>query len=422
MTGPLSGLKIVEMTTAIQGPAAGLYFANMGADVVKVEPPLGDSSRGFRGPNNGLPNTAPSPAFVAFNKGKRSVTLDVHSPIGRDVVQGLLRRADVFLSNYRAPALTRMGLGLDAVNEQFPNLVVGHVNGFGPLGPDADKAMLDGAAQARGGLMSLSGQAEHRPTPPGAALADTAGGMQLALACVTALVARQATGRGQIVRTSSLGAQIWLQQWELQHAAMTGRPLSREGHHHPILRAPYGVYETADGAYIMFVVAMTNEAWEAFWIFVDQPQHILDPRWDDGAKRIGAPGSNDGLDEIRAALEAAFRSRSVNDWEQFLYGQPDIIWERVRDHAAVLSDPQNAANGYVTPLHVPGVGGTQTPGTLVSFSDTATGPLRPPPALGAHTREVMAELSFDEQTIDAVVERCETVRQETLAAAGLDVD
>jgi crotonobetainyl-CoA:carnitine CoA-transferase CaiB-like acyl-CoA transferase len=416
MPGPLHDIRVVEMTTAIQGPAAGLFFANMGAEVIKVEPPTGDTSRNYRGPNNGLPADAPVPAFVAFNKGKRSVTLDVHSELGNLVVQRLLANADVFISNYRALALTRMNLGLDELTAKYPKLVVGHVNGFGPRGADADKAMLDGAAQARGGLASMSGPSGGMPNPPGAALADTSGGLQLALACITALVARGSTGRGQIVRTSSLGMQIWLQQWELQHAAMTGNALTREANHHPMLKAPYGVYETSDGEYIMFIVAMTNEAWEAFWIFADQPERILDENWDSPAKRVGAPGTQEGLADIREAMAAVIRTRTVAEWVEFLYTQPEIIWERVRSHDDVLSDPQNIANAYITDLQLDGVGMTRTPGTLMEFSDTATEPVRQPPALGQHTREVLTALGFTEDDAIAVIDRTEELRQEALAA------
>ena len=418
MSGPLAGIRVVEMTTAIQGPAAGLYFANMGADVIKVEPPMGDSSRNYRGPDNPLPDDAPGPAFVAVNKGKRSITLDGHTELSTAVIRRLLADADVFLSNYRADALARMKLDLDELVTEYPGLVVGHVNGFGPLGPDADKAMLDGAAQARGGLTSMCGWPGELPTPPGAAVADTSGGMQLALACVTALVARSSTGRGQLVRTSALGAQLWLQQWELQHAAMTGKPLVREGNFHPVLKAPYGVYETSDGRYIMFVVAMTNEAWEAFWIFADQPEQILDERWDSSPKRIGASGTVDGLAAIRAAMATAFASKTAAEWERFLYSEPEIIWERVRSHDEVLTDPQNLANGYVTSVDVPVIGTVPTAGTLIDFSDTPTGDVRRPPLLGEHTPQVMRSLGFSDDDVTQATSEVESARAELLALLG----
>lgn len=311
MSGPLQGLTVVELATAIQGPAVGLYFANMGADVVKVEPPMGDLSRYHRGVNNALPPDAYGSQFVAMNKGKRSVQADLKTDLGEALMDRLLQRADVFVSNFRASALSRMGLDLDDLSARYPQLVVGHVNGFGPRGPDADKAMLDGAAQARGGIASMSGHLGETPTPPGVAIADHAGAMQLALACVTALHARVSTGRGQVVRTSSLGAQLWLQMWELQHSYLTGTQLEREGSHHPNIKAPYGVYMTKDGIAVLFVVAMTDEAWTDFWIFVDKPDALLMSEWDTAGKRIGMAGSDTALPEIRALVSEAFLSRTM---------------------------------------------------------------------------------------------------------------
>ena len=415
MPGPLAGLRVVELATAIQGPAVGLYFANMGADVIKVEPPMGDASRYHRGVNNNLPQDALCSQFLAMNKGKRSVALDMHTDLGRAAMERLLAGADVFVSNYRASALERMGVKFEALLEQNPRLVVGHVNGFGPQGEDADKAMLDGAAQARGGLASMTGPQGATPMPPGAAVADHAGAMQLALGCATALVNRAATGRGQLVQTSSLGAQLWLQMWELQHSAITGVPLSREGAHHPNIKAPYGVYTTADGVSIVFVVAMTDDAWTAFWVFMERPEALLMEEWDSPAKRIGLEPREKGLREIRQLMSEAIGSKTFAELAAFFASQPEIIWERVRSHDEVLADPQNIANDYIVDINLPVTGATKTVGALMAFS--ATPPPQPsaPPALGAHTAEVMAELGFAAADVEAVQTHCESVRDQAYA-------
>ena len=415
MSGPLAGLRVVELATAIQGPAVGLHFANMGAEVVKVEPPMGDPSRYHRGVNNTLPDGAYGSQFVAMNKGKRSVVLDLHAEPAPQVMHALLRTADVFISNYRAAALARMTLDLEELTERYPRLVVGHVNGFGPRGPDAAKAMLDGAAQARGGLVSVTGVAGDTPTPPGAAVADHAGAMQLALGCVTALVARATSGRGQLVRTSSLGAQLWLQMWELQHSFLTGTPLSRAGVHHPNIKGPYGVYATSDGVAILFVTAVTDEAWSDFWIFVDRPQTILMEPWNTPGKRLGMSGSDAGLAEIRALMAQAIASKRWHEWEAFLGAQPEIIWERVRGHDEVRTDPQNTTNDYIVDLELPVSGTTSTVGTLMDFSATPAARPKPPPPLGAHTAEVMADLGFDADAIATVTAHAEAVRDTMFA-------
>ncbi|MDE0064161.1 MAG: CoA transferase [Gammaproteobacteria bacterium] len=416
MPGPLAGLNVVELATSIQGPAAGLYFANMGARVVKVEPPVGDPSRYHRGVGNALPEDAPAPQFLAMNKAKRSVTLDLYTGLGRAVMAKLLENADLFLSNFRASGLARMGLDLDELPERYPQLVVGHVNGFGPRGPDADKAMLDGAAQARGGLASMSGRPGEMPMPPGVAVADHAGAMQLALGCVTALLNRAATGRGQVVRTSSLGAQLWLQMWELQHAALTGTRLTRAGTHHPNILGPYGVYRTSDGVEVLFVTALTEEAWAEFWIFFDKPEVILKEEWNSATKRLGFSGSEAGVAGIRRHLSEAFASKTFDAFAGFAATQPELICERVRGHDDVLTDPQNLANGYVVGLELPSIGETPTIGTLMDFSATPTVPPGQPPPLGAHTAEVMTELGFAAADVDSVLGHCKREWQEAYAA------
>ena len=416
MPRPLEGLQVVELAIGIQGPSVGLHFANMGADVIKVEPPAGELNRLHRGVNNTLPEGAFGSQYVAMNKSKRSICLDAHTELGAATMGRLLARADLFVSNYRAPALSRMGLDLNDLTKRYPRLVVGHANGFGSLGPDTDKAMLDGAAQARGGLASLSGPQGDTPMPPGAAIADTAGAMLLALACTTALITRGITGRGQLVQTSSLGGQLWLQMWELQHSAMTNTPLKRDGRHHPNIPGQYGVYETANGGAILLVGTMTEEAWEGFWAFADRPEVVLREEWDTPGKRVGLAGDTDNLEELRQLTTEAFRSKTVGDWETFLRSQPEIIWERVRGHDDVLTDPQNIANEYIVDLDLPISGMTRTVGTLMAFSDTPTSLPVAPPALGAHTDEIMAELGFTDADAESVKADAATSQRGMFAA------
>lgn len=423
MSRPLEGLQVVEVATGIQGPAVGLHFANMGADVIKVEPPGGEVNRYHRGANNDLPEGAYGSQYVAMNKGKRSICLDAHTELGAAIMEKLLERADLFVCNYRASALTRMGLDLNELTQRYPRLVVGHANGFGPRGPDAHKAMLDGAAQARGGLASLSGPKDGAPMPPGATIADTAGAMLLALACATALITRGRTGGGQLVQTSSLGGQLWLQMWELQHSAMTGTPLVREGSHHPNIPGQYGVYETGDGAHILLVGTMTEDAWAAFWAFADKPEVVLRQEWDTPAKRIGLAGTADNIDELRQFTTAAFRAKRLDEWETFLRGQPEIIWERVRGHADVLTDPQNLENDYVVDLDLPISGPTKTVGTLMTFADTPTELPGMPPALGEHTAEIMTEFGFTQADVELVKTQAEADQHGMFAAyLGDDAD
>ncbi|MFN0090430.1 MAG: CaiB/BaiF CoA transferase family protein [Acidimicrobiales bacterium] len=404
--GPLTGIKVLELTVAIQGPHAGAYLADMGAEVTRVERPGGELNRYVRHPGF-TPLDGMGAQYVAMNRGKRAIALDAHSELGRAVLRRLAAQADVFLTNYRREALERMQLGYAELAARNPRLVYARVSGFGPRGPDADKAMLDGAAQARSGIAAVSGPPDGPPMPPGAAIADHAGSMQLALGVMTALYARERTGRGQEVDVSSLGAMMWLQAWEIALTGMAAEPITRAGQHNPNILCPYGVYQAKDGGAFLFAVAMSDESWDDFWVFVDQPEVVTDPRWSTAAKRIGARGSSEGVEEIRERMRAAFASKTTAEWEAFLGGQPEIIYERVQDYEQLRADPQVEANGYLAPVEVPGFGRARVVANVVQLSDTPGGGVRrPPPLLGEHTAEVMDELGFTAEEIAEVLASC----------------
>lgn len=417
MTEPLSGIRVLEMATAIQGPGAAMFLGDMGAEVIKVEPPVGDGSRYHRGANNTLPPEAMGAQFISMNRGKRSVCIDYNTPLGKQVVQRLLGECDVFLTNFRASALKRMGLDFETLHARHPKLVHASVNGFGPLGPDADKAMLDGAAQARGGVIAITGPANGSAMAPGAAIADTAGAMQFALAVMTGLLARERTGLGQQVQSSSLGAQLFLQMWELQHSIITGQSLTRAGAHHPNILSPYGVYRTSDGGAFLFAVAMSDESWFAFCDFAGLPDLAADPHWSNGGKRIGYAGDPGNVEVSRARMAEAFAKKTTAQWSAFLATQPEIIYERVRDYMDVLTDPQNAANGYIVDMDLPVIGPSKVVGNLIGLSATPGSVKGPPPALGEATAEVMGRLGFANAEIDSVVAQANAQRELLRAAA-----
>ena len=351
---------------------------------------------------------------MTMNHWKKSKELDAHTDNGKRVLHELIKQSDVFVTNYRAEALDRMSLSYDHLRKTNERLIYGRVSGFGPKGKDADKAMLDGAAQARGGLAAVSGPVDGPPMPPGAAIADHSGAMQLSLGIMTALFAREQTGQGQEVNTSALGTMMWLQSWELTHTAMTGVSLTRDGQYNPSIASPYGVYQASDGGSFLLAVAMSNESWDEFLVYGGKPDLALDTRWNTAAKRIGILGDGDGVTEVRAELQEAFASHTTAEWEAFFGEQPEIIYERVQSYKEILVDPQANANNYLAEVTVPNYGTTQVVSNVVQLSETpGLGARRPPPYLGEHTSEIMLDLGFSAAEVDQVLAPIEA------AAAGI---
>ena len=416
MSEPLEGFTVVELASAVQGPAAGLYLCDMGAELLKVEPPIGDSSRHGRNRNNETPEGTYGPQFVAVNRGKRSLSIDLTKDLGKKALHRLLEQADVLLTNYRMPALKKLGFDYETLHSIYPDLIYANVNGFGPEGPDSDKAMLDGAAVARGGMLSLTGKKGELPVLLGSVVGDTGGAMQLALGVLTALLARERHGGGQKVSVSGLGAQLWFQQWELTHESMTGKLLERDGQHHCNLRGAYGLYQTSDSKAILLASSMTLESWDAFCVFADVPELVFHPKLQTPGGRLGEGLTDAESDEIREKLVAAFLGKTALEWDDFLRTQPEIIWERVRDHREVFEDEQSLINGYFTQVNVPGLGERATVGNLVKMSETPGSEKGDPPALGEANNEILSRAGIDEKEIVEINSTVEAARASAIAA------
>ena len=411
MSGPLEHLRVIDMGVAIQGPGAALFVRDMGAEVIKIEAPIGESSRYHRGFGNDLPQGTPGSQFIAMNRGKRSLCLDVTTDLGLQAMHRLLKTADVFITNFRLSALDRLQLGYEHVHELNPSLVYASANGYGPNGPDAEKAMVDGTAIVRGGLASVTGY-DDGPLLPGAMIADTSSAMFFTAAIVTALVARERDGVGQLVQTSALGSQLWLQMWELTHAWMTSSKIPRIGPHHINMPGPYGIYETSDGGHYLFAMVNANEAWDAFWIFANAPEEALDERWDTPMKRVIGEVSHEDVEELQGKIRSVFKTKSTQEWQTFLSSQPDIIWERVQNYEEVRTDPQVVTNGYVEQMPVSDLVETSVVGNLAQFSQTPSSTHGPPPKLGEHNGELLTELGFSDQEQASIDQRLQEVRIE----------
>ena len=416
MAQPLSGIKVVEMGMAIQGPAAGVYLSDMGAEVLKVEPPIGDSSRFHRGVNNNTPPETPGAMFIAGNRGKKSVCLDVHSEKGRDILQAMIADADVFMSNYRPVFLNRLSLDYESLRKCNPRLIYAVVNGFGPLGPDVNRPMVEGAAQARGGVANLCGPSDGLAMMPGATTADGTGAIGFALGIMTALLERERHGTGQSVSTSALGAQIFIQSWEIQQCILTGEPLQRAGSYMPNIRGPYGIYEASDGGMFLFTL-VGDEGWGLLCEKGGDPELANDENWNDAFKRMGAAPemqSEESVLNVRDRMKTIFKRKTTAEWRDFFRSRDDCIVEKIQDHSEVLSDPQVLANDYVVPMSFEGIGESMVVGNQVQLSETPAVIKRPPPQLGDSTREVMKNLGYSDQDVDEVESHTLEIRKKFL--------
>ena len=420
MPEPLEGFRVVELGTAIQGPAAALFLSDMGAEVIKIEPPTGEANRMHRGANVPFPADAHSTQFVAGNRGKKSLWLDANGERGRATLYRLFERADVFVSNYRQSALDRMGYSYETLRELNPRLIYAVVNGFGPKGALSDKAMVDGAAQARGGLMSLTGRPGGSPTIAGAAIADTSGAMQFALGIMTALVTRERYGVGQKVNTSGYGAQIWLQLWELTHSSMTGQALSQAGNHLMNVPGMYGIYETKSGEFLFLAFPLTKDSWLAMCDFLGEPELAADPRWHNTALRIGMTDPDEHYDLMRERLTAAFLRKPMKECEEFLDSEPEIIWNRVASHDEVINDPQALANDYFVDMDISGVGPTRVVGNLVHLSETPGSAKGPSAEQGQHTEEILLELGYSWDEITSLNDETQAGIRRAFIKAGIE--
>lgn len=328
-------------------------------------------------------------------------------------------RADVFLSNFRESALERLGLGYETLKELNPRLVYACANGFGPIGPIAGKKMFDGAAAARSGLLNVTGPAGGPPNLPGAVVTDTTGARELALAIMTALLARERFGKGQKVNTSAFGAQIWSQRWEITHVSMTGHAATRMGGHLAILPGMYGVYETSDKGAIFIADGIVGpepeETWKRLCQFGGMSELGVNTRFNSGYKRSGGKDEEAANTIFRQLLRTLFGSRTQLEWEAFLQGEPNIIWESVKTYADVLADPQASANGYITDIEVPGIEGpVKTTGNTVHLSTTPGSTKRIPPLVGEHTEEVLADAGFSTAEIRNVIEQTQEILEHRL--------
>ncbi|MCU4975449.1 CoA transferase [Halobacteria archaeon AArc-m2/3/4] len=382
MSGALDGVTVADFTQMMQGPWATQKLADMGADVIKIERIGGEWERSLEAGGELLEDI--SPFFLAMNRNKRSIEVDLKSDRGREIALEIVRDADVLVENFRPGVMDRFGLGYDDVQEVNPEIVYVSSTGFGRDGPYADRPGQDLLLQSMSGIARYTGRRDDPPTPVGTAVVDEHSATLIALHTMFALFHRERTGEGQRVDANLLNAALDIQCQELTAALNMDETFERseEGIAQAWLGGPYGIYETADG---YLAIAMTPMPHLAETVGIDELAEY------DTSKAV-----YEHRDEIKRTLEAYTRERSTDDLLEKLL-EADIWAAPVQDFDDVNKNPQVEHNEMLLELEHPNGGTFTTTGFPVDHSATPAKIRQHPPVAGEHTDEILEELGYDER-------------------------
>ncbi|TGD95720.1 CaiB/BaiF CoA transferase family protein [Methylobacterium nonmethylotrophicum] len=392
-SGPLAGVKVIELAHIMAGPVCGMMLGDMGAEVVKVEKSEGgDDTRRMVPPAL----AGESAAYMMMNRGKSGLALDLKAPEGRAVLRRLLADADVLIENYRAGTMEKLGFGYEALRAERPGLIYCSLSGFGRTGPYADRAGFDLVAQGMSGLMSITGEGPGRPpVKSGAPVTDITAGILAAMGVLAAYTHRLRTGEGQRVDTSLFEAGIVQTYWQSAIALATGVAPGPMGSAHP-LNAPYEAFETADGWITVGAANQTN--WLRLLGVLGAEALAEDPRFAQNRGRM------EHRAELGAALTAYFRQATSAEWLARLEAG-GVPAGPVLDVAQMHADPQTLAREMVVEVEHARAGRIRTLGTPVKFSATPGRVHGPAPLLGEHSRAILAAHGYAAAEIDDLIER-----------------
>lgn len=373
--GPLAGLLVVDLSRALAGPHAGMMLGDLGARVIKVEPPTGDDSRGWGPPFlPGSDGHEHSTYFLSCNRNKESIVLDLKADADKAVLDALVSRADVLIENFRPGVLDRLGWPTDRMLALNPALIILSITGFGPDGPEGDRPGYDQIAQGEGGLMSVTGPSPDQPTRVGVPIGDILAGMYGAYGVLAALHERQRTGRGQVVRTSLLAAVVGAHAYHGTRFTVAGEVPGPTGNRHPSI-CPYGLYRASDG-FVQIAVG-SDSLWRRF-----APAFGLDrPEWARNPDRVR------DHEAVNAAVDAAFGGQSAG---QVLATLADlgIPAGKVRDMREVYTWEQTISQGLLIDVEHAALGPVSLPGPPLQFDAGGRAGHLAPPVLDQHGQAI----------------------------------
>ncbi len=387
MVMALEGIRILDLTVMLQGPVATQMLADMGAEVIKIEERIkGDGTRrlvvwqGITCDMKGGRNI-----FIEqHNRNKKGITLDLKKEKGREVIYRLVEKSDVFAQNYRGGVAKRLGVDYKTLSQYNPKLIYASVSGYGPKGPDSNKPSFDYTAQARAGMMTLSGESDD-PQPSQIYIADQMGATMLSYGILTALLARELHGVGQEVNVSAIGALTQLEKMNIIMQLWTGRELERLKRS-DTLNPLWNHYKCSDGKWIALSHLESDRYWTDFCKALEIEDVEKDPKFENADRRL------ENRRELISILDRAFAKKTREEWMRILKEKGDFIYAAVNRLSDLATDPQMVANEYITEYDHPTFGTIKTVGVPVQLSKTP-GKLRMPgPLLGEHTEEVLMEI------------------------------
>jgi crotonobetainyl-CoA:carnitine CoA-transferase CaiB-like acyl-CoA transferase len=369
----LTGIKVLELARVLAGPWCGMTLADLGADVIKVEPPSGDDTRGWGPPfRDGL-----SAYFACCNRNKRSIALDLRLAKSRPIIEALIKQSDVLIENYRTGGAETLGVDYDNAKKINPNIIYCSISGYGRTGPNAEKPGYDFAIQAEAGLMSITGGVDDMPYRTGTAVADIATGQNATNAILAALIHRMKTGKGQAIEISLFDSQLQLLANSASAVLFSGKDAKRLGNQHPSI-VPYQVFSASDAHFVLAVAS--EKLWRDCCIVLSKPNWLEDVRYQNNAARVI------NRDALIAELNIIFIKHTLSHWL--------AVFEKAGIPIAPINTVQQAIEHPVTRTsgmriecdHMPMIG------SPLKFEQTPVNYRLPPPLLDAHRDMILHEL------------------------------